>query len=579
MLCPNGTEPCFVAGDFRVNEQSALTVMHTLWVREHNRIAQFIADNNPSFTSNKVFLTTREIVTAEIQKITYQDFLPLLIGDMFTTLIPPYVGETGYNPEVDPSIPNAFATAAYRYGHSQIQPFFERLGDDYQSIPAGPLALVDAFFDTSHVRQFGTDAIVRGLLGKPARTVDEFLNVILTSQLFADDANSPGLDLASLNIQRGRDHGLPGYLTWKQWAKERCRVESELRNELTEIHLYQTYGSLESVDLFVGGLSEKPLPGGLVGAVFACIFANTFVPLRDGDRFYYENSSPDTGLFTAEQIATLNQASLSRVLCDTTDITEIQPNAFLANQPRQPCSQLPSIDLSLWTQPTLPDLCYIKVESTGGGRYFSVSRRTNAARFHFHDQRIRAGRAVCYPVLCPEEGGETILAVVPRRNIRCVPTQNRNLPESTGGPPNSFIGELDVDDFTAGRNGIFTDLDSCEARSGPDALTYECDKRHASIQDGTSMDPETDSDIDTDSVDEIRELIGNNDITNAVVGGGTVSNEEKLVSLMEEVIKELKTNSHEESIKEQKKKVKTAAEVPSESTLVSELEKVLKQLE
>jgi len=329
VICMN--PPCFLAGDLRVNEQASLTVMHTLWVREHNRIARVLRANNPSMSSDDVFQTARSIVIAEIQKITYSDYLPSLLGSSFSSLIPQY---TSYDPDVFPNVPNAFATAAYRFGHSQIQPFFERLGKNYEPIAAGPLSLVDSFFDNTHfMENGGTDPILRGLLATPARQVDEFLNNVLTNMLFASSSSSPGLDLASLNIQRGRDHGLPTYLVWKQWAKRECNIESDFRNQLTQIRLLQTYGSLNNVDLFVGGLAEEPVSGGVVGATFACIFAKTFLALRDGDRFYFENSASDTAPFTAAQRTQIRRASLSRVICDNTKIEEVQPNAFLPGQP------------------------------------------------------------------------------------------------------------------------------------------------------------------------------------------------------------------------------------------------------
>ena len=325
--------------------------MHTIWVREHNRIATALSALNSNWNEEKLFQEARKIVGAQIQKITYKDYLPLLIGDRLPQLISDY-SVRGYNNEVDPSIPNAFATAAYRYGHSQIQPFFDRLDVNYNPLPQGPLQLVDAFFNpSSYVESGGTDPILRGLITRQARFVDEFLNNILTNQLFAMNSSAPGLDLASLNIQRGRDHGLPPYLTWKRWALEQCGIESNFRNELTKIHLLQTYGTLETVDLFVGGLAEEPLEGGLVGATFACIFARTFAAVRDGDRFYYENADAATATFTATQRAEIEKASLSRVICDNSDnIQYIQPNAFLANQNRVPCTHIPPIDLSAWSE-------------------------------------------------------------------------------------------------------------------------------------------------------------------------------------------------------------------------------------
>ena len=349
VACPPPLTPneCYLAGDPRVNQVISLTVMHTIWMREHNRIAKRLSIINPLWDDERLFQEARQIVGAQIQKIAFKDYLPLVLGQLYTELIPTY---RGYNNTVYPNTVNAFDAAAFRYGHSQIQPYLSRLGKGYKPLPQGPLNIVDAFFAPSQFEKSGgTDPILRGLLTEPVGLADEFLNRFITNRLFAANATSPGFDLASINIQRGRDHGLPPYLTWKRWALQECGIKSSFKNQLTKIHLLQTYGSLETVDLFVGGLAERPLGGGLVGATFACIFAKTFQALRDGDRFYYENDDRKTGIFTAKQRKEIDKTSLSRVICDNSDIIKIQRNAFLADKIRVPCSFLPNMNLLAWS--------------------------------------------------------------------------------------------------------------------------------------------------------------------------------------------------------------------------------------
>lgn len=562
VACP--TPPCFLAGDFRVNEQTALTVMHTIWVREHNRVASTLRANNPQMSSDEIFQTARNIVIAMIQKITYKDYLPIILGDRFADLVPTY---SGYNSDVDPNIPNAFATAAYRYGHSQIQPFFERLDENYESIPAGPLSLVDAFFDiTQFTKNGGTDPILRGLLTRNARQVDEFLNSILTNQLFSSGASIPGLDLAALNIQRGRDHGLPRYLTWKQWASERCGVESEFRNQLTQIHLLQTYGSLNNVDLFVGGLAEEPLPGGLVGAVFACIFANTFVPVRDGDRFYYENSAGPSPLFDAAQRAEIEKASLSRVICDNTDLNEAQPDAFMANQNRVPCSQLPSVDLSRWGS----GLCYTRI-STGGRtiRLTAVSRRDNTLDIRISRRRIRRMGSDCLSFVCPSSSSQTKLTITSRNN--CAVQVNMNLQSATQ-TTNPYRGLLSPGNIRA-ENGLYTSLESCQ--SGSDVALTFCPMMPGRNPDLEEVKEEVEEQQDdTDSVispDQLEDLFP--DLTNFLLEDGenkvteTKESNEELIALMEEVLT---------SLKGQSSAAKTTP--PDKKQSILELDEALKQL-
>lgn len=349
--CPPPLTPdqCYLAGDPRVNQVISLTIMHTIWMREHNRIAERLSTINPTWDGQRLFQEARQIIAAEMQKIAYKDYLPLILGDLYDQLIPEY---SGYNISVYPNTINAYDAAAFRFGHSMIRSYLSRLGEGYQPIPQGALNIVSAFFAPQQfVEGGGTDPILRGLLTEPVELVDEFLNHFITNNLFAANITSPGLDLASTNIQRGRDHGIPPYFTWKMWALQECGYESAFTHELTKIHLLQTYGSLDTVDLFVGGLAERPLGGGMVGATFACIFAKMFQVIRDGDRFYYENDSPVTGVFTESQRKEIEKTSLSRVICDNSDnIRFIQPDAFRADQDRVACSSLPSMDLTAWKE-------------------------------------------------------------------------------------------------------------------------------------------------------------------------------------------------------------------------------------
>ena len=354
----------FVAGDTRLNEQPGLMTMHTIFMREHNRVAAALASLNPTWTDERLYQEARKIVGAEIQKITYSEFLPTIMGsDVFNNLIGPYLG---YNPNADASIPNEFGTAAYRVGHSLIRPNFPRLQADYVTpIVGGDQALIFSGIVGIYNSSLGTDPLLRGLVTANARRRDEFLNSILTTKLFEGAAPGSGTDLASLNIQRGRDHGLPPYPIVKNFCKNTYGVSSAFEHQLTFIRLLQTYGSLDTADLWVGGLSEERLPNSVLGATFACIFANTFDNLRDGDRFFYQ--AP--GVFTTQQVAEINKTSLSRIICDNSDgITQIQPSAFLGNQSRVSCSNLPAPDLSQWKEP----ICRMGVSIS------SISTRVNS---------------------------------------------------------------------------------------------------------------------------------------------------------------------------------------------------------
>ncbi|XP_056416148.1 myeloperoxidase-like [Hyla sarda] len=202
--------PCFLAGDVRVSEQPGLTAFHTLFLREHNRIAAALHKLNPNWTGEILYQETRKIIGSLQQKITYKDWLPLLLGSEFSKVLPRYIS---YNEDEDPAVSNVF-TIAFRMGHTLIQPFIYRLVEDY--IPYDPEPVVPLhhmFFTTWRVvRQGGIDPILRGMMVNNAKLNQQNQMVVdeLRDRLFKM-INHIGLDLAALNIQRGREHGLPGF--------------------------------------------------------------------------------------------------------------------------------------------------------------------------------------------------------------------------------------------------------------------------------------------------------------------------------------------------------------------------------
>lgn len=368
---------CFLAGDIRANEQSGLTAMHTLWFREHNRIAHAFKQMNPHWDSDTVFHEARKLVGAEMQHITYTHWLPHIIGGRGMEMLGEYAG---YNQNLNPTISNVFATAAYRFGHSLINPILHRLNATFQPIPEGHLPLHKAFFSPWRIiEEGGIDPLLRGLFATPAKlkTPGQFLNSELTEKLFRA-AHEVALDLASLNIQRGRDHGLPGYTEWRRVCNLSVPEDfDELSNDIssTEVRqrLKQLYGHPGNVDAWVGGLLEDPVEGARVGPTFLCLLVDQFRRLRDGDRFWYENSN----IFKREQLQQIKQATLGRVICDNgDDVQDVTADVFILPREQSPafvqCSSLPDVNLRLWT-----DCC---TDCRTAGNFFSL---TQAPGFRF----------------------------------------------------------------------------------------------------------------------------------------------------------------------------------------------------
>ncbi|KAK4877721.1 hypothetical protein RN001_010227 [Aquatica leii] len=345
---------CFLAGDIRANEQIGLLVMHTLWFREHNRITDELRIYNPHWDGEKIYQEARKVVGAAMQHITYTNWLPHIVGPKGMEMLGQY---KGYDPTVNPSIANVFATAALRFGHTLINPILHRLDSSFKPIQEGHLPLHKAFFSPWRlVEEGGVDPLLRGLFTIPAKLKkpDENLNSDLTEHLF-ESGHAVALDLAAMNIHRARDHAIPGYIEFRKFCNM-TEVDSfeDLRNEITDPEirrkLRDLYGHPGNIDVFAGGILEDQVEGGRVGPLFRCLLVEQFRRLRDGDRFWYENPS----VFQPEQLVQIKQYTLGQVLCDSGDnITQITNNVFVLPDVQGgfiSCSDLPRVDLRFWTE-------------------------------------------------------------------------------------------------------------------------------------------------------------------------------------------------------------------------------------
>ncbi|ETE71506.1 Peroxidase mlt-7, partial [Ophiophagus hannah] len=301
--------PCFLAGDNRVNEMPGLMALQTLFMREHNRLTTDLKRLNPQMRGEELYQESRKILGAMMQKITYTEYIPAVLGD--SRALPSY---RGYNDSVDPRISSSF-TNAFRFGHTLVRPTVPRLDSRYRVLR-------------------GIDPILRGLIGTPSKQPrqDQIVVEGLRDRLFQQVAKF-GLDLPSFNMQRGRDHGLSGYNAWRQLCGlSQPRNENELAQVLQNPQLakkfIQHYGTPRNIDLWIGGVAEPHIRNARVGPLFACIFRKQFQNLRDGDRFWWENP----GVFTPAQQQALRQASLPRIICDNTYIREVPRFIFRANQ-------------------------------------------------------------------------------------------------------------------------------------------------------------------------------------------------------------------------------------------------------
>lgn len=307
----------FSAGDTRANENSVLSSMHTLFVREHNRLAGELAEAHPNWNDEQIYQRARQINIAQIQNITFNEYLPTLLGDDLPTY-------RGYDSSINPNVERVFSVAAFRLGHTQLSSVIPQLGTD-GTPSGGDLLLRDIFFPgVDLLQREGIDGILRGVASSSSQRVDNQVIEDVRSFLFGEGSNSPARDLVAINIERGRLNGLADYNTVRQsYGLSRINSFADITsNPELQASLEQLYGSVNNIDAFVGILAEDLEPGSSVGKTVGAILEEQFLRLRDGDRFYFENT------LLPQEANLIRQTTLSDIIQRNTDTTIIQDNAF-----------------------------------------------------------------------------------------------------------------------------------------------------------------------------------------------------------------------------------------------------------
>ncbi|XP_065179778.1 uncharacterized protein LOC135810229 [Sycon ciliatum] len=310
-----------VAGDTRANVQPGLIVLHTLFVREHNRLCDLYIARKPTALDLEVFEYARRIVIAELQAITYREYLPALLGQDLAKY-------TGYDSKVNPSVSNIFATAAFRFGHSQVNTHLWRF-DENGSVPhVGHVALREAYFTPERVmHEGGVDPYLRGMVEQRAQEIDTLMIDDMRNVLFPVGRRD-GLDLAALNIQRSRDHGIPDYNTARKeiLSKFYQDIAQITKNTTVVSQLKAVYPSVDVLDAWVGGLAEDHVSGSELGPMFHKIIVANFEAIRNGDRFWYER------IMNKSEIEMIHNLTLTEIIKLNTGVKSYPSNPFFATR-------------------------------------------------------------------------------------------------------------------------------------------------------------------------------------------------------------------------------------------------------
>jgi Ca2+-binding RTX toxin-like protein len=401
----------YMAGDGRVNENIGLTAVHHVFHAEHNRLLQHtkdvvIASGDLEFLSQWLVEGTAPLTfpgtPAEIAalqwngerlfqaakfgtEMQYQH----LVFEEFARKVQPqvdaFLAPNGYDPTIDPSIVAEFAHTVYRFGHSMLTETIDRLDPTFQNSEIGLIAAFLnplAFADSGATPEEAAGAIVRGVTRQLGNEIDEFVTEALRNNLLGLP-----LDLATINITRGRDTGIPSlnaarrefhamtsdsqltpYTSWADFA-------DHLKNPASLINFIAAYGThititsaadlaakraaalaivlggdgspedsldflnstgawanvsgitvtgLDDVDFWIGGLAEEQMPfGGLLGSTFNFVFETQLEALQNGDRFYYLSRLAGLNL-----LSEMENNSFAKMVMRHTDATHLPADVF-----------------------------------------------------------------------------------------------------------------------------------------------------------------------------------------------------------------------------------------------------------
>ena len=342
-------EGILVGGDPRATTQPGLTSLYSLFLAEHNRAAISLRAVDSSLNDEQLYQWSRIIVTAELQNIVQNEFLPAVLGTEWMTklsLPADLTGDTSYDSTTDPGIYNEFATVAFRFGHALIPNFLKVSNFRNQTVDSSQCSIKENYFNFEKY-VLGTDgkAWQNGLVG--SRQTDNNPADSITNYLFCKDckrATGFGQDLFARNIQRGRDHGLPGYIKFREFCK--LSVPSGWSDRPEEIskqnwqNIMSVYKTVEDIDPYVGGMVEEPVPRGVVGPTFACIISKQFENIKDGDRFFFTHKQrgSEVGLDTGFR-AMIRKRTLHDLMCDNIPIDELPLNIFDTSSGKVKCSE------------------------------------------------------------------------------------------------------------------------------------------------------------------------------------------------------------------------------------------------
>ncbi|XP_054572254.1 dual oxidase 1 [Eptesicus fuscus] len=370
-----GPRGLYAFGAERGNREPFLQALGLLWFRYHNLCAQRLAREHPRWGDEELFQHARKRVIATYQNIALYEWLPSFLQ----TTPPEY---TGYRPFLDPSISPEFLAASEQFLSTMVPPgvymrnascHFQRVINRNSSVSRA-LRVCNSYWSREHPNLQRAEDVDALLLGMASQIAEQEDHVVVEDvrDFWPGPLKYSRTDYLASSLQRGRDLGLPSYTK----AREALGLPPITRWQDINPALSRSHGTVleATAALYNQDLSLlELLPGGLLeshgnpGPLFSTIVLDQFVRLRDGDRYWFENTR--NGLFSEEEIAEIRNTSLWDVLVAVTNVdpSALQPNVFFwhVGDPCPQPGQLSTEGLPACVPPVMRD--YFKGSGFGFG--------------------------------------------------------------------------------------------------------------------------------------------------------------------------------------------------------------------
>eukprot|EP01089_Gocevia_fonbrunei_P016847 TRINITY_DN5322_c0_g3_i1.p1 TRINITY_DN5322_c0_g3~~TRINITY_DN5322_c0_g3_i1.p1 ORF type:complete len:578 (-),score=140.61 TRINITY_DN5322_c0_g3_i1:89-1822(-) len=342
---PNG----LASGDPRTETNSVLASLHTLFMREHNRLAAEFKTKNPTWTDEQLFQEARKWVIATFQHITVDEFIPTQFGG---DAVAHYFGKyKKYDANVDVSLSNAFAVSANRVPHDQVNLPMLVL---YPNGSMADLPGTEGWPEIERINciadkfwEFGTDAIIRGSLKQYAQKFDgKHVDDIRSFPAKLSTSLPYNFDVKGMDVEREREAMVPSYYHVllnatgvDLYNSPKCNpgpVQDTIecfraitRNNTLANTLRDIYQKITFVEFHVGMVVADDKTSSGFPELAAKIWLTQLKKARDGDRFWYENYK-ENGLFTKQEFKTITKTTMADLVKRNTGINhaDIPKNAF-----------------------------------------------------------------------------------------------------------------------------------------------------------------------------------------------------------------------------------------------------------